>query len=304
MIVGIDEVGRGPWAGPLLVVALALHQDVPGLADSKMLSSTRRRELLPCIGEATLWQGAGWVSPDEIDRLGLSQALRLAAQRAVADMPDDVSSIIIDGTINLLAGTRWESRVTTMIKADQSVLSVSAASIVAKETRDAYMASMDSRFPGYGFADHAGYGTAKHKEAIQRLGVTPLHRLSFKPLHAYRDHPVETPHRNTPSGEAAERVVAEALQHQGYRIIERNWKTRWCEIDIIAEKDGVYWCVEVKHRHRDTNGTGFDAITDDKLRRMTRAAEMYAARSDHVVGIAVAETTGSPPMLRRLEFLE
>lgn len=163
---------------------------------------------------------------------------------------------------------------------------------------------MDALFPGYGFAHHVGYGTAAHRQAIERDGVTPLHRLSFKPLQHYATHDQKTTPQHLSSGAQAEACVADSLEKSGYRIVERNWRTRWCEIDIIAEKDGVHWCVEVKHRHADTSGSGLDAMTKQKQRQVSWAAVLYAARTGHAVAIAVAETTGTPPRLRQLQLLE
>jgi ribonuclease HII len=188
MIMGIDEVGRGPWAGPLVVGAVVLGSKViEGLTDSKKLTKKRRNELDIIIRQQASGYGLGWVSAEEIDNIGLSQALVLAAKRAVDQVKVPYSEIIIDGTINFLAGTSKGSYVKTMIKGDIYEPSVSAASIIAKVARDSYMEAQDSLYPVYGFARHVGYGTAFHIGAIKQYGVTPLHRLSFKPLAKYKN---------------------------------------------------------------------------------------------------------------------
>lgn len=187
MILGIDEVGRGPWAGPLVVGAVVLGDvEIDGLTDSKKLTK-KRRELLDIeVRERAAGFGLGWVHADEIDQIGLSASLVLATKRAVEQVNASYSEITIDGTINFLKDTTKGRYVTTLPKADLLIPSVSAASIIAKVARDRYMANQDDIFPGYKFVSHVGYGTAAHRAAIEELGVTPLHRLSFAPLAKYR----------------------------------------------------------------------------------------------------------------------
>ena len=193
MILGIDEVGRGPWAGPLVVGAVILGgAEIDGLDDSKKLTKKRRELLGVEIREQAAAWVLGWVSAGELDEVGMSEALRLATRRAVTQIQAQCrekklafDEIIIDGTVNFLADTALEQYVTVMAKADGLIPSVSAASIIAKVARDQFMAEQDAVYPGYGFASNAGYGVAKHRAAIERLGVTPLHRLSFAPLAKY-----------------------------------------------------------------------------------------------------------------------
>lgn len=183
MIVGIDEVGRGAWAGPLVVGAVLLGDThIDGLTDSKKLTRKQRDKLDLEIRQKALAVGLGWVSAKQLDHIGLSQSLKLASRRAISHIHQDYKEIIIDGTIALIE----DPRVTLMAKADLLVPSVSAASIVAKVARDNYMKHLDAIFPGYAFTNHVGYGTAAHRMAIKDLGVTPLHRLSFAPLAGYR----------------------------------------------------------------------------------------------------------------------
>lgn len=183
MIVGIDEVGRGAWAGPMVVGAVVLGGTaIKGLTDSKKLTKKQRELLDTEIRQKALAIGLGWVSAGQIDQLGLSRALKLASRKAMAHIRADYREIIIDGTIALID----DPRVTLMKKADLLVPSVSAASIVAKVARDNYMKHLDGVFPGYKFTAHVGYGTPTHQAAINALGVTPLHRLSFAPLKKYQ----------------------------------------------------------------------------------------------------------------------
>ncbi|MDR1032389.1 MAG: ribonuclease HII, partial [Candidatus Nomurabacteria bacterium] len=183
-ILGVDEVGRGAWAGPLVVGAVVLAGPVDGLADSKLLTKKRREELNKVILSSGAAVGLGWVPASEIDEIGLGAALRLATRRAVEQIEAPYHEIIIDGTVNFLADTAKGKYVTTLKKADQLIAAVSAASIVAKVARDAYMVELDSQHSGYGFANHVGYGTAAHRAALAKLGPCAEHRLSFRPVSA------------------------------------------------------------------------------------------------------------------------
>ena len=294
MILGIDEVGRGPWAGPLVVGAVVLGGVViDGLTDSKKLTKKRREILYDEIISKAASSGTGWVSAYELDEIGMSQALVLATKRAVEKINIPYSEIVIDGTVNFLADTGKGKYVQTMAKADLLVPTVSAASILAKVERDRFMVEQDEVYPGYGFGSHAGYGVAKHREAIESLGVTPLHRLSFAPLRKYDSieslpssqisseagvaPPTATrlsPGPTTKSiGDRAENAVADYLSGQGHEILDRNWRTRICEIDIVSRLDDTIYFTEVKYRKNADYGDGFAAITNQKLRQMKFAAE-------------------------------
>jgi len=291
MILGIDEAGRGPWAGPLVVGAVVLGgASIEGLADSKKLTKRRREQLeIEIHAHATAW-ATGWVSAQELDDVGMSQALRLATRRAVEQIHAAYHEIIIDGTVNFLKDTSKGEYVTTLPKADALIPSVSAASIVAKVARDRYMTALDDTHPGYGFKSHAGYGVAAHRAAIEQLGVTPEHRLSFSPLQKYAQpevlvgQPAEVQLAAAPQaqpatrtiGDISETIAAEELVRRGHTIIERNWKTKYCEIDIVSQKGDTIYFTEVKHRKNDKGGDGLAAITSKKLNQMKFAARLYA----------------------------
>ena len=315
MILGIDEVGRGPWAGPLVVGAVVLGgEPIDGLTDSKKLSKKRREELDVIIRETAAAYGLGWVHADEIDEVGLSEALRLATKRAVEQIKAPYHEIIIDGTINFLAGTTKGDYVTTMKKADLLVPSVSAASIIAKVARDHYMAEQDTLYDGYKFASHVGYGTAVHRTAIEKHGVTPLHRLSFAPLAKYRAAPPTTHADVEPKarpsnfmGSIAEDEAANYLQRHGHDIIERNWKTKYCEIDVVSAKDGTVYFTEVKYRKQPNQGGGLAAITPKKLRQMQFAAKIYTASQkikDTDLRLAAISLTGDPPTVETFVLID
>lgn len=319
MILGIDEVGRGPWAGPLVVGAVVLGgAPIDGLTDSKKLTKKRREELDVIIREQAAGFGLGWVHAHEIDELGLSESLKLATRRAVEQIKTPYHEIIIDGTSNLLQGTSLQQYVTTMKKADMLVPSVSAASIIAKVARDNYMSDQDAVYAGYKFSTHVGYGTAAHRAAIEQFGVTPLHRLSFAPLAKYSKHPGQDQTGQAGAlskaggatkkiGDTAEDEATNYLLRHGHEIIERNWKTKYCEIDIVSHKDGTVYFTEVKYRKQSNQGGGLAAITKKKLNQMKFAAEIYKQSkklNDNDLLLAVAALTGDPPALEAYFVLD
>lgn len=180
MLVGVDEAGRGPLAGAVFAAAVVLDpaRPIEGLADSKVLSPKRREVLCAQIKEQALAYAVGTAEVVEIEAINILQASLLAMRRAVLSLPDFIepSEILIDGNRcprDLPCAAR------AIIKGDRSVACISAASIVAKVMRDAYMQVLDAQYPGYGFAQHKGYPTAAHRQALYRLGPTPVHRLSF-----------------------------------------------------------------------------------------------------------------------------
>lgn len=179
VVLGMDEVGRGCWAGPLVVAAVVLRHRISGIRDSKLLSRSARERLAPIIRRRAVAFGLGWVDPSEIDQLGLTAGVRLAYERALREIAIEVDEIIIDGNYNFLAG---DTRVRTMIKADQHVSVVSAASIIAKVARDEFMREQAKEYPVYGFDRHVGYGTKAHRTALLQYGPCALHRRSFRPL--------------------------------------------------------------------------------------------------------------------------
>lgn len=299
MIVGIDEVGRGAWAGPVVVGAVLLGgASIDGLTDSKRLTKKQREALDLEIRQQAIAIGLGWVSSKQIDKIGLGKALRLASRKALAHLiRHDFKEIVIDGTIAFVD----DPRVTVMKKADLLVPSVSAASIVAKVARDKYMSHLDAVFSGYGFKGHVGYGTAAHRRAIEKYGASTVHRKSFAPLHTTDVIADEVLTTTKQLGDEAEELVVRHLESLGHEIVARNWRTRYCEIDIISTHKNTLYFTEVKYRKNDHAGGGLAAITPKKYQQMTFAAEFFAARHSGGVNdmrLAVADVSGVPMAMR------
>lgn len=331
-ILGIDEVGRGPWAGPLVVGAAILpdrydknNQPLEAqkwqddLTDSKKLTAKKREKLEPIIKEKATATGLGWVPARELDEVGLSKALKLATRRAVCELlkikEQDLglakleellfTEIIIDGTQNFLKDTPLEGMVSVLPKADLKIKEVSAASIVAKVARDNYMIELSEKYPGYGFENHVGYGTAAHKTALEKLGPCVEHRRSFAPVakllesesgitvsgdfSRQRERRIGStpwatgratgaPGTVIPTrtlGSRAEQIVADYLMSQGHTILARNHKTKFYEIDIVsATKEHIYF-TEVKYRKSNSHGTPLEYIDSKKQKQITFAAESF-----------------------------
>ncbi|MCH2094408.1 MAG: ribonuclease HII [Rhodobacteraceae bacterium] len=180
-VAGVDEVGRGPLAGPVVAAAVVLDPSaIPlGLNDSKKLSAKRRADILEALRE-TAQIGIGQATVQEIDDLNILRASHLAMLRAVAALPVSPDHLLIDGN---MVPRDTDRPATAVVKGDARSVSIAAASIVAKEHRDAIMRALAQEFPGYGWERNAGYPTKCHKNALVDLGLTPHHRRSFKPIH-------------------------------------------------------------------------------------------------------------------------
>jgi ribonuclease HII len=188
LIAGIDEAGRGAWAGPVVAAAVILPLDCPdlltllqGVNDSKKLTARQREQAGPTIEDLAVAAAVGAASAAEIDRLGIVPATRLAMQRAVARLNPPPKALLIDA-VDLTALVPLPQH--SLFYGDAISLSIAAASILAKLSRDRRMTALETHYPGYGFARHKGYGTAVHQAALARLGVSEIHRQSFAPVKA------------------------------------------------------------------------------------------------------------------------
>ncbi len=181
LVAGIDEAGRGPLAGPVCAAAVILDPNRPieGLNDSKKLTAKKREALAPLIKERALAWCISWATVEEIDSLNILQATMLAMTRAVEGLQVKPELILVDGN---RTPKNLPAPASAIVKGDAKVAAIAAASILAKTARDAKMVELDAVYPGYGFAKHAGYGTAQHMAAIETLGITPEHRRTFEPV--------------------------------------------------------------------------------------------------------------------------
>lgn len=328
MILGIDEVGRGPYAGPLVIGACILpdaekikeepekYHWISELTDSKKLTAKRREALYIKIKEGAVATATGWVSANEIDEIGLSESLRLACRRAVKQIQETqmpFSEIIIDGTMNFLGGTPLEKYVSTLTKGDLLIKEISAASILAKVERDRYMAELAEKYPEYGFEKHMGYGTAAHQKAMEDFGLTPEHRRSFRPVReimskqpgaAEGEEQQKVRKAGVKNGDVTSRElgnlgeekIAEFLASKGHEIIARNFKTKYFEIDIISKLDDSLFFTEVKYRKTADFGEAIEFVDQKKQKQVRFAAESFLAMhpefKDSTAKLAVAGVSG------------
>ena len=230
LVAGIDEVGRGPLAGPVVAAAVILPQEckIEGVNDSKKLSAKKREELYDVILEKAVAYGIGIVSNERIDEINILQATYEAMREALSQLSPHAEYILADAVTIPRISTPQRG----IIKGDAKSMSIGAASIVAKVYRDRLMESYDAAYPGYGFAANKGYGSAEHIAAIQRLGLTPIHRRSF--VKNLRPQEGDT---TTDKGGRGETLAAKQMQKMGYEILERNFHALRGEIDIIAKKE-------------------------------------------------------------------
>ncbi|MCA1030053.1 ribonuclease HII [Bacillus timonensis] len=178
-IAGVDEVGRGPLAGPVVASSVILPKDffLPGINDSKKLSDTKREELFKEITDSALSIGIGIVTAKQIDEINIYQATKLAMKKAINNLsvqPDHLLIDAMDLDLNIPQ--------TSIIKGDAKSVSIAASSIIAKVTRDRLMKELAIEYPNYGFENHMGYGTSYHMEALHEFGITEEHRLTFSPI--------------------------------------------------------------------------------------------------------------------------
>lgn len=180
MLIGIDEVGRGAWAGPLLVCGVrASDLTIAKLGDSKTINRLERQRIAVAVKQLADEIALAWVSPQVIDQIGLTDSMKWACDSIFSRLSKPNCPIVIDGNINYLQSIADSKAI---IKADALFSQVSAASIVAKVARDNLMEMMSKAYWAYGFESNAGYGTRYHREALNRYGITPIHRMSYKPV--------------------------------------------------------------------------------------------------------------------------
>ena len=272
LIAGIDEVGRGPLAGPVVAAAVILPKEckIEGVNDSKKLSAKKREELYDIILEKAVSYGIGVVSNERIDEINILQATYEAMREALSQMKPKADYILADAVTIPMVSTPQRG----IIKGDAKSMSIGAASIIAKVYRDRLMEAYEEVYPGYGFASNKGYGAAEHIEGLKKLGPTPIHRKTF--LKNLLPQEGDTA---TDKGHRGEALAAKQMEKMGYEILERNFHALKAEIDIIAKKDNTVVFTEVKYRKNEEMGTPAEAVGYQKQQNIIRAAKVYIAQN-------------------------
>lgn len=271
LVAGIDEVGRGPLAGPVVAAAVILPKEckIEGVNDSKKLSAKKREELYDIILEKAVSYGIGVVSNERIDEINILQATYEAMREALSQLKPKADYILADAVTIPMVSTPQRG----IIKGDAKSMSIGAASIVAKVYRDRMMEAYEEVYPGYGFASNKGYGAAEHIEGIKKQGITPIHRKTFVKNFLPQDGDT-----TTDKGHRGEALAAKQMEKMGYEILERNFHALKGEIDIIAKKDNVIVFTEVKYRKNEEMGTPAEAVNHWKQQNIIRAAKAYIAQ--------------------------
>nr|WP_294680701.1 ribonuclease HII [uncultured Anaerotignum sp.] len=275
LVAGVDEVGRGPLAGPVVAAAVVLPQGckIEGVNDSKKLSAKKREELYDVILEQAITYGIGVVSNERIDEINILQATYEAMREALSQLSPHADYILADAVTIPRISTPQRG----IVKGDAKSMSIGAASIIAKVYRDRLMESYDSVYPGYSFAANKGYGSAEHIAGIQGLGLTPIHRRSF--VKNLRPQEAETA---VEKGGRGELLAARQMEKMGYEILERNFHALRGEIDIIAKKENMIVFTEVKYRRDETMGIPAEAVDSRKQQNIIRTAKAYIAQNCHL----------------------
>ena len=298
VVCGVDEAGRGPLCGPVCAAAVILPDGcvIEGLNDSKKLSEKKREQLFDVVKETAVSYGVGMATAKEIDEINILQATFLAMRRAVAQLCPQPDLALIDG--NQKPGLPCAEE--TIVKGDAKCMSVAAASILAKVTRDRYMRELDKRYPQYCFAQHKGYGTKLHYEKLAEYGLCEEHRRTFlKKI-------LGEPNEKKETGDRGEDVCARYYEKHGYTVIARNFHSRYGEIDVIAESDTQLVFIEVKTRAEGQATLPCEAVDQKKMRRLTQTAQMFLTQYDKERQMQfdvfeVLTRDGRPVKCRRLE---
>lgn len=269
-VAGIDEVGRGPLAGPVVACAVIMNSNekILHINDSKKLSEKMREELYAQIQQNALSIGIGIVDNVRIDKINILNATKEAMKIAVVNLNIKPDALIIDA-VKLPVDIMQKNP----NKADEKYYSVAAASIIAKVTRDNMMKEYAAKYPQYGFCENKGYGTSEHIEAIHKYGPCPIHRQSFIKNISLAAH-------SKTKGNCGEYEAKKYLLNKGYEIIGNNYSSPYGEIDIIfMDKEYLVFC-EVKARKNSQYGTGAMAVGLDKINKITKTALAYITENE------------------------
>ena len=269
---GVDEAGRGPLAGPVCAAAVVLGDEhIDGLDDSKKLTPKKREKLYDEIIAKARAYSIVLVDVEEIESTDILSATMSAMRRAIAEVKAAASP---DGA--LIDGDRQRDfplPSMCVVGGDAKCASVAAASILAKVTRDRLMVELDAKYPGYGFAKHKGYGTKDHFEAIDRLGLCPIHRASF-----LKKHLEKKAAKPKTRGEMGEDIAFEYLRGKGFTPIERRARSKFGEIDLVMKDGGTVVFVEVKLRADARFAEAREFVDIHKQKRLRATAELWLGR--------------------------
>ncbi|MCF7922929.1 MAG: ribonuclease HII [Candidatus Marinimicrobia bacterium] len=281
VIVGVDEAGRGPLAGPVVASAVILNpQDIPeGLRDSKKLSEKRRNILAAEIKAKALAIGVGIVHEQDIDRKNILQATFEAMRQAVSNLDYEFTLVQVDGN-HKIPGLHIEQE--AIIGGDDLVPEISAASIIAKTTRDAMMISYDKLFPEYGFKSHKGYGSSVHMENLRELGRSPIHRRSFRPVESCPNRHYKYFNMESSYGRMGEIFAGMYLIRNGFTLLEHSYRAgREGELDLIVTKSDEIIFIEVKSFAGEPDDTiALERVTPAKQMQIASIAEKFLEKYD------------------------
>lgn len=281
-LIGIDEVGRGPLAGDVVACAVCFDlaclekedfkEDlISGIKDSKKLSDKKRKELALLIKESAVGFSISGASPKIIDKINIYQATKFSMENALKDLINKLKEKNIKPDMVLVDSMEINSEIPSksIIKGDEHCYTIASASILAKVYRDNLCAVWDEKYPGYDLIKHKGYATKAHRQALVELGPSEIHRQSFlKNLQKWKDQSILI-------GDEGENKAQEYLENLGYKIIEKNYKVYSGEIDLIATKEEFLVFIEVKSRKDSNYGHGYEAVDEQKQRKIKLAAQTY-----------------------------
>lgn len=276
-VAGVDEVGRGCLAGPVVAAAVVLPPDAAtagelfDLDDSKVLDPETRARLRDGILDMALAWAVAAVAAEEIDRINILEASMKAMRMAISRLDPAPEQILVDGARTPGSGLPE----TAVVDGDARSLTIAAASVVAKEHRDRLMRDFDRQFPRYGFASNKGYASPDHREALARHGPCRLHRRTFSPLGRREQLLLDL---GPDTGRDGETVAADHLRRKGYRILHRRYRAAGGEIDLIAADGGCCVFVEVKSTDREADRPE-DRVRRHKRRRLIRCARQFVESS-------------------------
>ncbi len=315
LIAGVDEAGRGPLAGPVVAAAVILPVDFlhHPLDDSKRMSAKAREEAYLAITSGAVAWSEARASAEEVDRHNVLGAVHLAVERALAGLKPPAEFALVDG--RPLSACPVPHR--AIVKGDRRCRAIAAASVIAKVSRDHLMAEMDDRYPGYGFAEHKGYGTPEHLQSLERLGPSPIHRRSFGGHSRQLELPAtmgREPSEESAQewGRRAEELVAADYESQGYQVLHRRWRGGGGEIDLVCRRGQEIVVVEIKAARGSTAGSPMEWLGGEQRRRWRRAASELMRELDRgsdggelrfdLVGVQARR--GEDPSLTRFEGIQ